>query len=196
MSAEHARLIGNLLMIGVVRELDEANGRVRVDADGMLTDWIPWLERGAGPGVRTWCAPEPGEQVVLACPYGDPGQALVLGSLYQDRFPPPADSRLRQRTAFADGSSVEYDQETTTLNVHVGSGKVIVTCANAQVIASESIVLDTPSIKATGDLDVSGAISAGKDISTPGEVKAGAIGLKAHKHTAQGPTAPTTPAQA
>ncbi|MBO8044035.1 phage baseplate assembly protein V, partial [Pseudomonas aeruginosa] len=50
MSAEHARLIGNLLMIGVVRELDEANGRVRVDADGMLTDWIPWLERGAGPG--------------------------------------------------------------------------------------------------------------------------------------------------
>lgn len=64
------------------------------------------------------------------------------------------------------------------------------------MIASESIVLDTPSIKASGDLDVSGAISAGKDISTPGEIKAGAIGLKAHKHTAQGPTAPTTPAQA
>ena len=133
---------------------------------------------------------------MLACPYGDPGQALVLGSLYQDRFPPPADSRLRQRTEFADGSTVEYDQETTTLSVNVGSGKVIVTCASAQVIASESIVLDTPSIKASGDLDVSGAISAGKDISTPGEIKAGAIGLKAHKHTAQGPTAPTTPAQA
>lgn len=89
MSAEHARLIGNLLMIGVVRELDEAGSRVRVDADGMLTDWIPWLERRAGPGMRSWCAPEPGEQVVLACPYGDPGQALVLGSLYQNRFPAP-----------------------------------------------------------------------------------------------------------
>ena len=195
MSAEHARLIGNLLMIGVVRELDEAGGRVRVDADGMLTDWIPWLERRAGPGVRSWCAPEPGEQVLLACPYGDPGQALVLGSLYQDRFPAPADSRLRHRTEFADGSVVEYDQETATLNVDVGSGKVIVTCASAQVIASASIVLDSPSVKATGDLDVTGAIRAGKDISTPGEVKAGAIGLKAHKHTAQGPTAPTTPAQ-
>ncbi|EMR0601584.1 TPA: phage baseplate assembly protein V [Stenotrophomonas maltophilia] len=196
MSAEHARLIGNLLMIGVVRELDEANGRVRVDADGMLTDWIPWLERRAGPGMRSWCTPEPGEQVVLACPYGDPGQALVLGSLYQDRFPPPADSRLRQRTEFADGSTVEYDQETTTLSVNVGNGKVIVTCASAQVIASESVLLDTPSLKATGDLQVTGAISAGKDITTPGEIKAGAIGLKAHKHTAQGPTAPTTPAQA
>ncbi|WP_439447861.1 phage baseplate assembly protein V [Stenotrophomonas sp. ATs4] len=195
MSAEHARLIGNLLMIGVVRELDEANGRVRVDADGMLTDWIHWLERRAGPGVRSWCAPEPGEQVVLACPYGDPGQALVLGSLYQDRFPAPADSHLRQRTEFADGSFVEYDRETTTLTVNVGSGKVIVNCASAQVIASESIVLDTPSVKATGDLDVTGAISAGKDISTPGDVKAGVIGLKSHMHTAQGPTAPTTPAQ-
>ncbi|HEL4297248.1 phage baseplate assembly protein V [Stenotrophomonas sp. GD03930] len=196
MSAEHARLIGNLLMIGVVRELDEAAARVRVDADGMLTDWIPWLERRAGPGMRSWCAPEPGEQVVLACPYGDPGQALVLGSLYQDRFAAPADSRLRQRTQYADGSIVEYDQETTTLSVNVGSGKVIVTCASAQVIASESVLLDTPSIKATGDLDVTGAITAGKDISTPAEIKAGAIGLKAHKHTAQGPTAPTTPAQA
>ncbi|HGM6730201.1 TPA: phage baseplate assembly protein V [Stenotrophomonas maltophilia] len=198
MSAEHARLIGNLLMIGVVRELDEAAARVRVDADGMLTDWIPWLERRAGPGVRSWCAPEPGEQVVLACPYGDPGQALVLGSLYQDRFAAPADSRRRQRTQYADGSIVEYDQETTTLSVNVGSGsgKVIVNCASAQVIASESVLLDTPSIKATGDLDVTGAITAGKDISTPGEIKAGAIGLKAHKHTAQGPTAPTTPAQA
>ena len=99
-------------------------------------------------------------------------------------------------TPIADGSIVEYDQETTTLSVNVGSGKVIVTCASAQVIASESVLLDTPSIKATGDLDVTGAITAGKDISTPGEIKAGAIGLKAHKHTAQGPTAPTTPAQA
>jgi len=195
MSAEHARLIANLLMIGVVRELDEANGRVRIDADGMLTDWIPWLERRAGPGVRSWCAPEPGEQVMLACPYGDPGQALVLGSLYQDRFPAPADSRLRQRTEFADGSFVEYDRETTTLTVHAGSGNVIVHCSNAQVMATQSVLLDTPSIKATGDLEVAGAITAGKDISTPAEIKAGAIGLKAHTHTAQGPTAPTTPAQ-
>lgn len=195
MSAEHARLIGNLLMIGVVRELDEAGGRVRVDADGMLTDWIPWLERRAGPGVRSWCAPEPGEQVVLACPYGDPGQALVLGSLYQDRFPAPADTRQLQRTQYADGSLIEYDRETTTLTITVGSGKVIVNCANAEVHASESVLLDTPSIKATGDLDVTGAITAGKDISTSADVKAGAISLKSHKHTAQGPTAPTTPAQ-
>lgn len=195
MSAEHARLIGNLLMIGVVRELDEAGARVRVDADGMLTDWIPWLERRAGPGVRSWCAPGPGEQVLLACPYGDPGQALVLGSLYQDRFPAPADISLLQRTQYADGSIVEYDQQTTTLTISVGSGKVIVNCASAEVHASDSVLLDTPSIKATGDLEVAGAISAGKDITTSADVKAGAIGLKTHTHTAQGPTAPTTPAK-
>lgn len=196
MSAEQSRLIGNLLMLGVVRELDDAQGRVRVDADGMLTDWIPWVEQRAGPGVRSWCAPEPGEQVVLACPYGDPGQAVVIGSLHQDRFPAPADSRQVHRTQYADGSLVEYDRQTTTLTVTVGTGQVIVNCSRAEVHASESVLLDTPSVQATGDLEVSGAITAGKDISTPGEVKAGAIGLKAHTHTAQGPTAPTTPAQA
>lgn len=196
MSAEQSRLIGNLLMLGVVRELDDAQGRVRVDADGMLTDWIPWVEQRAGPGVRSWCAPEPGEQVVLACPYGDPGQAVVIGSLHQDRFPAPADSHQVHRTQYADGSLVEYDRQTTTLTVTVGTGQVIVNCSRAEVHASESVLLDTPSVQATGDLEVSGAITAGKDISTPGEIKAGAIGLKAHKHTAQGPTAPTTPAQA
>ena len=41
-----------MLMLGVVSELDEAQARVRVDCDGMRTDWIPWIERRAGPGLR------------------------------------------------------------------------------------------------------------------------------------------------
>ena len=195
MSAEHARLIGNLLMLGVVTELDEAQARVRVDADGMLTDWLPWCERRAGAGARTWSAPQPGEQVLLACPYGDPGQAVVVGSIYRDDHPAPADNKAMHRVVYADGSTVEYDGQTSTLTVSVGTGSVVVNCAKAIVTASESVTLDTPSVHLTGDMKVDGKLDAGKDISTPAEVKAGNIGLKAHKHTAQGPTAPTTPAQ-
>ncbi|WP_323162860.1 phage baseplate assembly protein V [Stenotrophomonas maltophilia] len=196
MSAENVRMLANMVLVGVVTELDEAEARVRVDADGMLTDWIPWAERRAGPGVRTWCAPEVGEQVVIACPYGDPGQAVVLGSVFYDKHPAPAAVKSKHRTEYADGSVVEYDRETTTLTVNVGAGKVIVNCAVAEVHATESVTLDTPTTHATGDLKVDGKIEAGADITTPAEVKAGDIGLKAHKHTAQGPTAPTTPAQA
>lgn len=181
-AGEHDRQIGNLLMLGVVAELDEAQARVRVDCDGMRTDWIPWIERRAGPGVRTWSAPEVGEQVVVAAPYGDPAQGVVIGSVYQEAHDAPASLKAVHRTEYADGTVVEYDRESTTLTVNVGSGSVIVNCATATVTASESVTLDTPNTRATGDLKVDGKIEAGADITTPAEVKAGNIGLKAHKH--------------
>lgn len=192
---EHDRRLSTLSMMGVVLETDLAEARARVDADGLVTDWIPWVERRAGAGARTWHAPAVGEQVIILCPYGDPSQAVIVGSIYQEAHPAPADADTVDRTVYSDGSVVEYDSESTTLTVHVGSGKVIVHCATAEVHASESVTLDTPTTRATGDLKVDGKIEAGKDITTPAEVKAGDIGLKAHKHTAQGATAPTTPAQ-
>lgn len=161
MSAEHGRLIANLLMLGVVTELDESEARVRVDADGMMTDWIPWAERRAGPGVRTWSAPEVGEQVIIACPYGDPGQAVVLGSVYRDQYPAPAGAKTTHRTEYADGTVVEYDRETTTLTVNVGKGNVIVNCQQAEVHASASVLLDTPTTRATGSISADGNVSAG-----------------------------------
>lgn len=193
---EHDRLIGNLVMLGVIAELDEEQARVRVDCDGMRTGWIPWVAGRAGPGVRTWSAPEVGEQVVVVSPYGDPTQGVVIGSVYQDAFDAPATVKTKHRTEYADGSVVEYDRATTTLTVNVGSGKVIVNCATAEVHATESVTLDTPKTHATGDLKVDGKIDADGNITTPAEVKAGDIGLKAHHHTAQGATAPTTPSQA
>lgn len=196
MSAEHGRLIANLAMVGVVAELDESSARVRVDADGMLTDWIPWIERRAGPGVRTWSAPEVGEQVFIVCPYGDPCQAVVVGSIYQDVHPAPASAKTVHRTEYADGSVVEYDRAAAALTVNVGAGRVIVNCGAAEVHASDSVTLDTPLTRTTGDLRVDGKIDAAGDIATPNEVKAGAVGLKSHHHTAQGATAPTTAAQA
>jgi phage baseplate assembly protein V len=194
-TGEHDRQLGNVIMLGVVAELDEAQARVRVDCDGMRTDWIPWTERRAGAGFRTWAPPEVGEQVVVVSPYGDPTQGVVIGSVYQEAHDAPANAKTKHRTEYADGTIVEYDRASTTLTVNVGSGNVVVNCAKAEVHASESVTLDTPSTHATGDLKVDGKIEAGADITTPAEVKAGAVGLKAHHHTAQGATAPTTPSQ-
>ena len=196
-TGELYRLIANMIMIGVVDQLDEPNERIRVSADGMLTDWIPWGEQRAGPLKRTWSPPGEGEQVVVLSPYGDPAQAVVLCSINQDKFPAPANSKTVDRTEYSDGSVVEYDTASTTLTVNVGKGKVIVNCSTAEVHATESVLLDTPKTKTTGDLEVGGGITALKDIATSqGEVLAGDIGLKKHHHTAQGATAPTTAAQA
>lgn len=199
--AEFARLLANVIMLGVVSELDETGARVRVDADGLRTDWIPWGERRAGPGARTWAPPGVGEQVIIACPYGDPSQAVVLASVYQDAYSAPADQSTLHRTAYPDGTVIEYDSSARRLTVNAGAGEVHIHCSTARVVASQVVELDTPSVRITGDLQVDGSgsvqgsMSVQGDVSSQGEVWAENIGLKAHHHTAQGATAPTTSAQ-
>lgn len=193
MSAEHDRRIGAMTMIGVIAELDEAQARVRVEADGLLTEWLPWVERRAGPGLRTWSAPEVGEQVLVVCIGGDPAQGVVVGSIYQDDHDAPASAKAVARAEFADGTVVEYDRAAHRLTVDVGEGFVVVNCKTATVAATESVTLDTPKTYATGDLQVTGKIDAGGNITTPAEVYAGSIGLKSHKHPTAGNGPPSTP---
>jgi|SRR6185437_393961 len=180
---ELQRLLANMVMIGVVDQLDEANGLVRVSVDGMLTEWIPWGERRAGPLKRTWSPPGIGEQVVVLSPYGDPAQGVAVCSIPQDAFPAPANSKTVDRTTYSDGTVVDYDTSTETLTVNVGAGKVVVNCKTAEVHATDSVLLDTPTTKTTGDLQVGGGITAQDDITTQADVKAGSISLKTHKTT-------------
>lgn len=193
---EHDRLIANLVMWGNIAALDEDAALVRVDCDGMLTDWIPWIELRAGPEETTWNPPGEGEQVIVLSPCGDPAQGVALGGIYQNKFPAPANKKTLRRRKYPDGTTVDYDIETHTMTVNAGSGSVIVNCAKAEVHATDSVLLDTPKTKTSGDLEVGGGITATKDITTKADVKAGDISLTKHHHTAQGATAPTTPSQA
>lgn len=153
-SAEIIRLLSSLVLVGEVAELDEEGAHVRVDADGMRTDWIPWGERRAGAGVRTWCPPEVGEQVVMVCPYGDPSQGVIVASIYQDAYAAPANAKTIHRTTYADGTVIEYDRATHALKVDVGSGSVTINCATASVVASESVTVECESASVTASDDV------------------------------------------
>ncbi len=117
--SETERLLANMLRVGVVSELDEASARVRVKVAGVTTDWLPWTTGRAGQD-RTWHPPEPGEQVMVMSPYGDLGQAVVMGGIYQEAHPAPGDSREVSRTRYKDGTVVEYDRQqhrmTTTMH--------------------------------------------------------------------------------
>jgi phage baseplate assembly protein V len=156
-ATEHDRMLGNVLMIGVVSALDAANAVVQVEVNGFTTDWIPWAARRAGPNT-SWSAPEVGEQVLIGCPYGDPSQAVVLCCLYQTAYPAPATTADKERVTFSDGASVEYDRSTHTLTVDTvnSQGVVNIICKQATVTASTSITFDTPNAKFTGNLEVDG----------------------------------------
>lgn len=158
---EFSRQLANLVRIGTVIELDEANARVKASVSGLTTDWIPWTAGRAG-NTRQWSPPRVGEQVVLASPYGDLGQAVVIGSLFSDEKPAPATSKDQETTVYPDGSTVDYNSATNTLTVTVaGAGNVIINCKVATVVAETSVTLDTPTTHCTGNLQVDGALTYG-----------------------------------
>lgn len=154
--------VSNMLRWGTVTAVRATRpARVRVQTGEIETNWISWLERRAGPNGRTWHVPGIGEQVLLACPDGQIGQAVILGSVPQDEFPQPASSEDVDRTTYPDGSVVEFNHATSTLAVNVGTGKVVVTCQQAEVHASATVVLDTPTTHATGSASADGNLAAG-----------------------------------
>lgn len=169
--SESQRIISNLIRVGTITEIDEANARVKARVAGDVTDWIPWTTERAGP-VRNWKPPRPGEQVVILAPYGDLSQAVVGQSIYRDKYPVPGSSKYQDKTVYPDGSSVEYDTRTNTLSIVVGGdGIVNISCKNATVTATTQVKIDSPKLKVTGDVEADG------------DVKAGAISLKTHKHS-------------
>jgi len=93
---ETRRQLNNLLRIGTVSEVDLPRARCRVQSDGNLTGWLPWLNSSAGQ-VRSWHAPSPGEQVLLLALSGELTTAFVLPGIFSDAFPAPMPSRRRRQ---------------------------------------------------------------------------------------------------
>jgi len=144
---EAERRLSNLVMLGQVAELDAKKARVRVQAGPILTAWLPFATVRAGPD-RTWHAPEPGEQVVLVAPGGDLNQAVVVGSLYRDAYPPPADSADISCTVWDDGAFVRYDRRQHHWHLSVPSGgRIVIEVGPSKIEMSDSgIRLTAPRI--------------------------------------------------
>lgn len=157
--AETERILANMIRVGTIAQLDEANARVKVRAGGLLTDWLPWITARAG-ATRTWSAPRPGEQVLVLAPYGDPAQAVALPAIYQDSHPAPSNTKGAEHVVFPDGSTVDYNSASNTLNIQVaGAGKVIINCKEATINADTSVTLNTPQTTCTGKLTVEGLLT-------------------------------------
>lgn len=144
-SGEVARQVANLLRVGKISALDEANARVKVSVAGLTTDWLPWSAQRAG-NTRTWSPPRVGEQVMIASPYGDMGQAVVIASLFSDDKPAPAASKDKETTLYPDGAKTEHDSashaRTDTLNA-AGSFRF--------TVGGSTIVMDTSKILLTSN---------------------------------------------
>lgn len=195
---ELLRLILNLARKGTILEVDHQAALCRVASGELQTNWIPWLAIAAGT-TRDWRPPTAGEQVLLICPGGDPADAVALAGIYSDKAPAPDDSPDTHTRIYPDGATTEYDHVAHRLTVTLPEGGEILVDAPAAVtirtatakIVADLVQIEAPTTEISGDLDVAGKISAGQNITTPADVKAGNISLASHKHMEQGDGKPT-----
>lgn len=185
---DQARRSANAVRLGTVAEVDPATARVRVQSGDNLSAWLPWTTQRAG-GDRSWSAPDVGEQVVVACPDGDLAAGVVLGALYQDASPAPADSIDVHRTTYQDGAVVEYDRGGHKLTATLPGGGTAQIDAPAGVTVNGNVTVNgilvvTQGIQAAGGagstLQVTGRIEATEDVIA--DADASAISLISHLH--------------
>ena len=194
--AELERTRANLIQIGTVAEADYAQARVRVLMGGLTSAWLPWTSARAG-GDRIWSAPEVGEQVLIACPDGDPASGVVLGSIFQAAHGAPADSADVHRTVYSDGAVIEYDRASHTLTATLPEGGIAnLTAPGGVHITGNTTITGTLSVSAltacqggltvgggagatavfTGDIQINGSVA------STGDQVAGAISQTGHVH--------------
>ena len=142
---------GATLQFGTVSAIDAAKHAVRVNIpalDNLQTDWLPVLTQAAG-GNRFYCLPDPGALAVcLLDAQGESG--VVLGTVYNDSDPPPADSPDLHVLQYANGTRIEHDRST---------GNVLVKTSGKVLVQAGEVTIDAPNTTTTGNLLVQGSLT-------------------------------------
>ncbi|OTG64341.1 hypothetical protein B9T25_12945 [Acinetobacter sp. ANC 4470] len=125
--AQMDRILANLIRFGRIYAVDLDAGTATVDFDGELVSDLEWAKSRAGED-RSWNGGySKGEQVVVLSPSGDLSQGVIAFSLSQTAFP-NAGTTENPKHIYADGTVVEYDKVSHTLNIDLSSsgGKVFI----------------------------------------------------------------------
>lgn len=191
---------------GIVSKVDAVKHQVRCTIpalDDLETAWLPFLTHNSG-GNQFYCLPDVGELVaILLDAQGESG--CVLGTIYNDKDPTPAQDSNIWMKKFSNGTVISHNRRT---------GDVLVQATGQVTIVSPSLVtIDCPETKTTGNLLIEGSLtymqgmtgSGGAGGATAvingsletkgGDVKADNISLKQHTHMEQGDGKPTSSAR-
>lgn len=147
------------LKIGLVEDRKVGWVIVRFpDLGNMLTKWIPVLYTKTQDDKAFW-TPDIGEQVM--CMMDDRLEdGCVMGAVYSEADQPPTEDMDEYGVQFQDGGWVSYNRATGV----------------ATVRAPTKVVLDTPLVHCTGDVQVDGTMTANED------AIGGGVSLKTHVH--------------
>jgi phage baseplate assembly protein V len=165
-AAETDRRLATLIQAGTIESVQLGGGstpaRCRVRVGEWVSALLPWQSLGAG-AVRHWSPPAVGEQCLIVSPSGEPAGGFVLPGFYADGHgQAPSNSATAVVWKFPDGAAISYDHDTGALTA---SG-----IQSASLTSAGTITIDAPTVHVTGD------------ITCDGDVTAGSISLKNHRH--------------
>lgn len=135
---------------------DEHAARVRIEPDGALSGWVPVSALAVGNGIGVVAPPSPGDQVLVVAQEGDAEHLVVVGRIFSIRARPPVSP--------ATGAAVK-------------PGEVAVFTEGAWLhVAGGVIHAEATELRYRGKLSVDG------DIAATGDVTAGSVSLRQHRH--------------
>lgn len=123
MAIDAERALRGMVRTGTVSAVYPKTDTVRVvfdDKDETTSPELHVLHRFSGKNKDYWL-PDMGDQVVCLFANNDKNFSTgwVLGSFFTDKQPPQVDSADIMRLDFADGSFMEYNRASSSLNIHV-----------------------------------------------------------------------------
>ena len=142
------RMINNLIRIGRIESVDLDAGTATVDFDGELVTDLEWSKERAG-ADRSWNGGyTKDEQVLVLSPSGDLSQGVIAFSISQSAFPNVGDNE-NPKHVYADGTVVEYNKSSNTLNIDLSAsgGKVVI---NGGLVVNDLVEFNGPDVKHQG----------------------------------------------
>ncbi len=199
-----------MIRYGHITELDASKGlaRVKFDDDDIVSDWLQIVSKNAkSTKTESWFDVDE----FVACAMDEHNEeGVIIGALYHEGNAPPLGDKDTVGVTFPDGTVIKYNRSDSKFTINC-AGEVNVSCTKANVTASDSVKIDTPTAQFTGDVQIdggltaSGSVTATGDISTQGSVEATGqvsahagtpivVRLSTHIHpTPSGPSSSPTP---
>lgn len=156
------------VQFGEVSEIDPKTHKVKVTfnaLENMQSDWLSVITMGAG-GNQFYALPDVGATAVCLMNAGGDG-GVVLGVIYNDKDTPPTDNGELWIKKFTNGTTISHNRQ---------NGQIIIETSGDVLIKAKQVTLDTPNTVMTGNVQVTGKLTANVD------VVGGGVSLKSHTH--------------
>lgn len=106
----------NHIRIATIHSLDYEKLKVRVWLEGHESAELDWPAE-IGRNFKRWRPLAKNQQVVIACPSGDPSLAVIVGMLYSDAFPSPSKDPAIDLIKFNNGNFIEHSMKTNKFTI-------------------------------------------------------------------------------